>query len=698
MTTDGPTPEPERAGRSRHLRGPLGVVQKVVLSAIPLGGFAFLLGASDYLGIAIYQEQWVGLLLSLFFVGGFLTFPAVRTPEQLSRLPWYDGLLALLGCVPGGYLAVLYPDIVITLGVPSPTRTALSILTVLLAAELLRRIVGWSLVVVLAVFVLYGLTADSFPGVLQGQPVSPERLLNYVYVDPSAILGMLALGATFGVAFIAFGQVLLHYGAGDSMTDLALIGFGRFRGGSSKAAVVASSLAGTVSGGAMSNVLLTGTVTIPLMIRGGYRRSVAAAIEALASSGGQVMPPVMGIAAFLIAENLGVPYGEIALAAIIPAVLLYATLFLTTDLEAGRKGLRAMTRAQLPSGRRTMQRGWVLIPTLGALIYALFVAGMEPARAAATVALLSIPVMLLLPSNRRNLWRGFATLLTDTGRVILDLAAVLVAAGVVVGVVSITGVGFQFAYGALELAGGNVFVILIMAALASIVLGMGMPSVAAYALVAVLLVPALVEGGINPLAAHMFVFYFSVLSNITPPIAVAVFAAATLAGSPQMRSAVEAMRLGWSFFLIPFLFVISPALLLQGGGWTIALVAVTAALGVSFVSVGLMGYLRGRLATLPRAVLVLSGAALLYPADGSNGLLINGVGALVGALMLVREVLSGPGGTGAAPVEPEPADPERAEPGHARPEHAESEHGAAEGDVVVTPPRSSEPAAGAGTP
>ena len=634
------TDQPAAVGaRTRQLSGVGGILQYTILGSIPVLGLTFIMGWHISLGLVVYREQWAGLLLTLFFVGAFLTFPASRSVAQTRsrHLPWYDWFLAGLGCLPGGFLAWQYPVLVFQLGSPSPVRTLLGLLTVLLLAEALRRIVGWSLVIVLIAFVLYGLTSDRFPGILQGQPVSTDRLLNYVYVDPSAILGMLALAATYGVAFVTFGQVLLYFGAGATMTDLAILGFGRFRGGGSKAAVVASSLAGTVSGGAMSNVLLTGTVTIPLMKRTGYRASVAAATEALASSGGQIMPPVMGIAAFLIAENLGVPYAEIALAALIPAILLYLTLFLTTDLEAGKSGLSRIPKSDMPVRSQTLARSWVLLPTLGLLIYLLFFRGLEPTKAAALATFASVPIMLAFRRNRGEALRGIPRMLRDTGTVVLDLVGVLAVAGVVVGVVSLTGLGFQFAYGALQLAGGNVLLLLLAAAVAAIILGMGMPSVAAYALVAVLIVPGLIAGGIEPLAAHMFVFYFAVISNITPPIAVAVFAAAALAGAGQMRSAVDAMRLGWSFFLIPFLFVISPSLLLEGTTREISLVTATVVAGIVMVSIGAAGFIRARVGPSARLVCLLAGAALIYPFDALAGVVVNCTGALVGLVVFIVE-------------------------------------------------------------
>lgn len=610
-----------------------------MLSIIPVLGLSYLLGIHNVFGVVIYEEQWVGTLLALYFAGVFLTFPASRKiKDRPNRLPWYDGLLVIVGVIPGLYLAWNYPTLVYVLGTPSPTRTFLGVLTLLLLGEALRRTLGWSLVIVLAVIVAYGLTSSSFSGMLGGSSISLDRLMNYTYVDPSSILGMLGIGATLGLAFIFFGQVLLNYGAGSAITNLAILAFGRYRGGGAKAAVAGSSLAGTVSGAPMSNVFLTGRITIPLMKRTGYKSSTAAAVEALASTGGQIMPPVMGIAAFLIAENLGMPYAEVALAAAIPAILLYLTIFLSIDLEAGKQSLTHIPRSDMPARPRTLKESWLLIPTVGSLIFFLFVLGMQPGRAAVFAGLISIPIMLLLPKNRKGFGRSLGTLARDTGLVVLDIAGVLAAAGVVVGVVSITGVGFNFANSAANFAGGNIILLLIAAAVAAIILGMGMPSVAAYALVAVLLVPGIIAAGIDPLSAHMFVFYFAVISNITPPIAVAAFAAAVLSGSKPMVTAFEAMRLGWAFFLIPFLFVISPSLLLQGDWQTIMLVTFTAALGIVFVSVGVIGYMRRSVPSVSRILFLLAGVALIVPPGSLGGIICNLAGGVVGTILLLIEV------------------------------------------------------------
>ncbi|MEQ8447685.1 MAG: TRAP transporter fused permease subunit [Pelagibacterium sp.] len=600
--------------RFRRLTGLPKLFEFIVLAAIPVLGISYIMGLHYEVSITLYQEQWVGLLLSLYFIAVFLAFPARPTAQSETSVPWHDWVLVALGCLPGGYLALYYPDIAFSFGSTPFERPLLAALTVLLLVEAMRRTVGWSLAGVLLVGITYGLTANYFPGILRGQPVSPTRLMDYIYTDPSAIIGMLGIGATYGLAFVAFGQVLLVFGAGQAMTNLALLAFGRFRGGGSKAAIAGSTLAGTISGAPMANVLLTGSITIPLMQRSGYSAKTAGAIEAVASSGGQVLPPVMGIAAFLIAENLGIPFAQVALAALLPAVIFYLVLFLSSDLAARKNGIQRLPEAEMPKAAPTFRVAWVLLPTFGLLLYTLFILRLDPSYAAASSSLFALPIMLLIRTNRTALITKLLLLLRSTGLVLLDLAGVLVVAGIVVGVMSVTGLSFQFAHGIIGLAQGNIVLLMLLGAVAAIILGMGMPSVAAYALVAVLLVPGMVEGGIPPLAAHLFVFYFAVASNITPPIAIASFAASTISGASPMGTAIESMKVGWMFFAMPFLFVLYPALLFQSDPATVALTLGKVAIGAAFMTVAIYGYLRRPMGIASRALLGLAGAGLLIPA------------------------------------------------------------------------------------
>jgi TRAP transporter 4TM/12TM fusion protein len=486
-------------------------------------------------------------------------------------------------------------------------RMIVGSIAVLLILEAARRLIGLTLVIIAIVALLYGNFSEYLPGFLAGQPLTWGRLVNYLYLDPNSILGMLSLAATVGFGFVFFGQVLLKFGGGDALTNLALLFFGRTRGGSAKAAVVGSSLVGTVTGAPMSNVYLTGTITIPLMIRSGYSPRMAGAVEAVASTGGQIMPPVMGIAAFIIAERLGVPYAEIALAALIPAILYYLTIFVQVDLEAGKNNLRGLQGDELPNFKETMKEIWPVLPVLAVLIYTIFIIRLSPAVAAAITGILAIPILSVRKKNREGFKERFIKVFEETGLVCLDVASALAIAGLVVGVISVSGLGFTLGSIMAEIGESSLVLLLVAAAVGSTILGMGMPSVAAYALVAVLVAPALAEYGINEIAAHLFIFYFSIISNFTPPIALAVFAAASIARSNPMSTGWTATRLGILAYIVPFLFVYSPSLILQGTWLEIILSLITAIIGTIILGTGLVGYLFAPLSPLYRVAAIISG-------------------------------------------------------------------------------------------
>lgn len=601
-----------RPGSSRTLSGPVRWVHLTILTAIPTIGLLFIVGIHTALGIRVYTEQWLGAFLAACLAG---TFIGVRGTNRapVGSVPWYDYVLAILSVPAGLYITVYFPSIVLRLGFASPDRVILGAITIFLIAEAVRRLVGWTLVVVVVSFLLYAAYGEYIPGRFSAQPSSWSDLINYLYLDPNSFLWMLGLAATIGTAFITLGQVLVRFGGGEALTGLAMSLFGRFRGGGAKGAVVGSSMVGTVTGAPMSNVFLTGSVTIPMMIRSGYPRATAGGIEAVSSTGGQVLPPVMGIAAFMIAERIGLPYAEVAIAAIIPAALFYVAIFLQVDLTAGRLGLLGLSREDRPDFWSALRRAGLVLPSIGLLVYMIFVRGADPSRSAVMAAVVAFLALLVLPANRRRILGSVVGALEESGHLILYVAAVLAAAGLVVGVVSASGLGFSLGFGLVEVAGGSLAVLLVLAALGSIILGMGMPSVAAYALVAVLFAPALGEFGIEPLAAHLFIFYFAVASNITPPIAVAAFGAAPLAGASSIRTALEAMRMGAVGYVVPFVFVLSPALLMQGTGVSVISEVGRAAVGTVVIAAALSGYVGRELTVLGRSVLGAVGVLVLFP-------------------------------------------------------------------------------------
>jgi TRAP transporter 4TM/12TM fusion protein len=451
------------------------------------------------------------------------------------------------------------------------------------------------------------------PGILGGKGVSWRHLSTFLYLSTGGILGLVShVVFTIVLGFIFFGQVALHTGGGQIITELAMAGMGRFRGGPAKVAVVASSMFGTISGSPVANVLTTGTLTIPMMIRTGYQPKVAGAIEAVASTGGIILPPVMGAAAFIIAEFLGISYPEVALAAVIPGILYYLSVFIQVDLEAAKTRLKGLPAQQLPSLKKALSKGWVFIIPVAILIYSLFILYLAPAKAAVYSAAAFFVVSAFRKDTRLTPGK-LSALLEGTGRLTMEIAVIVIIAGIAIAVIGITGAGVTFSRALVQLSGGNVFVLLLLAAVSSTILGMGMNATATYIIVAILTAPALIQLGVEPLAAHLFVFYFGSLAMITPPVCVAVYPASVLAGSPVMRTGIEAVKIGIAAFIVPFVFALDPALLFMGSPTEILIAASKAVIGFAFLGVAIRGYLFSEIALLNRSLLVIGALGLLVP-------------------------------------------------------------------------------------
>jgi TRAP transporter 4TM/12TM fusion protein len=419
-----------------------------------------------------------------------------------------------------------------------------------------------------------------------------------------------------------------------------MLGMGRYRGGSMKIAVLASGLFGSISGSAVANVVGTGVVTIPMIKRDGYPAHKAGAIEAVASTGGQLMPPVMGAAAFLMAEFLAVPYSDIVLAALVPALLYYVALFIQADLEAARLGIRRVPQDQIPPGR-AVAGGLHFVLAFAVLIYLLFWERYQPERAALWAALVLIGTAFAFGyRGERPGLRAIGGSLARTGHGILEIILISAASGLVIGVLNITGLSFNLTYLLVQVGGGSVILLLALSAVVCIILGMGLPTLGVYVLLAALVAPALVELGIEPIAAHLYVLYFGMMSMITPPIALAAFAAAAIAKAPAMATGWAAMKFGWSAYVIPFLFVFSPTLILIGAPLDIALALVTAVIGVWLVSSALAGYFAGPLAPAVRLLFAIAGLMALVPAGAFPGAVVSdALGVALGILLMTANVL-----------------------------------------------------------
>ena len=613
-------------------------LQRLLLMAIPVFSMISGFDVPGRLGFPMLQEQFLGLILMLLLGSVFISMPAARKSPQRS-VPWYDWVLFLASVLVGGYLVVYYPVIVNEVGEITPDKVILGWIALGLVMESCRRMTGWVLLIIAAAFVLYAHYSDLFPGMLNARSESWSKIAVHLYIDPNSLLGIpLGIVATIVVAFILFGQVLFASGGGEFFTDIAASLLGRFRGGASKMSVLSSALFGTISGSPVANVVMTGTVTIPLMKQTGYRAHVAGAIESVGATGGQLMPPVMGAAAFVMAEFLGISYAKVALAAALPAVLYYIALFVQVDLEAGKTGIKRIPREKIPPLMGVLKDGWIFIIPIALIVYLLFVMNMDAAKAAYYAAAIALPASFLRRGSRIG-WRKVLLILEQTGQAMLEVGVVCAMAGLVIGILTLTGLAFTFTLFVDMFGSSNLFLILVLTGIVALVLGMGMPTTAVYVIVALTLAPALVKLGIQPLPAHLFVFYYAMLSMITPPICIASFAGAAVAGASPMRTGYTATRLGIIAYLVPFVFVFDPLLLCQGPVGLIILSITTAAAGTVCVGIAMAGYFVRPVGWLYRLVLAASGVALIIPAGGTipYSWALNVIGAAACALILVLE-------------------------------------------------------------
>jgi TRAP transporter 4TM/12TM fusion protein len=488
-------------------------------------------------------------------------------------------------------------------------------IVILLFLEGLRRTTGNGLLYTTIFFLVLALFAGSLPGEFAAKSIPLTRLTYYVVWDSTAIFGVtLKIVSGVVVIFVLFGQVLMKSGGAQFFTDISLALMGRRRGGPAKVAIVGSSLFGTISGNVVSNIITIGVVTIPLMKRVGFRPHLAAAIEANASTGGSLMPPVMGVAAFVMAEFLEVPYSHVALAAAIPAILFYIALFIQVDLEAARTNMKPMDESEIPALWPVLKSGWHFPIPFIVLIYYLFWGGEEADGAGLIATASALVLAFIFPFQGKRIgFRDLYEMARDTGLAVLDLFMIGAAAGAMIGALNYSGTGFTLSLVLIHLAAGSLILLLIVSAIANIILGAGLPTVGCYILLATLVAPTLVQMGIDPMAAHMFILYYGCLSMISPPVAVAAFVAANLAEADPNKTGWVAMAFGWTIFVIPFLFVYSGTLLMKGDPLFIVIDTLTAIIGVWLISAAVMGYSVRHLRPLDRLIYLITGICLLLP-------------------------------------------------------------------------------------
>lgn len=544
-----------------------------------------------FVGVTILENRYLYFLLGAFFSLVFLVFPAREAARE--GVPWYDAILFLAAIGSTGFFAWHAEQIVLQAWEFNAPEYAVYVGIALwaLLIEAARRTGGLIFMAIIVLFSMYPVFAGQMPHVISGYDLPFTEAIAYHTMGVEAVLGIpMRVFGTLFIGFLIFGVALQVTGGGQFFTDLALAMLGAFRGGAAKVAIFASALFGSMSGSAISNVLSTGQVTIPTMIRTGFKRESAAAIEANASSGGTVMPPVMAATAFLMASILNVPYVEVALAALVPISLYFFSLFLQLDAYAAKHQISGLPREELPKFWDTLRRGWFYLLAFGVLIYFLMVARLEVTAPFYATALL-LALAMLRPETR---WNGprLLNLVEQTGRLLAEIVAILAAVGFLIGSLSVTGLAGTLSSDLVNAAGDSTALLLVLGAVACFILGMGMTITAAYIFLAITMAPALISQGMNPMAVHLFILYWASLSNVTPPVGLAVIAASGIAESKLMPAMLESVRFATVKYLLPFFFVYAPVLVLQDFEVVKFVKVLSSAIfGVAVLAYALQGYL-----------------------------------------------------------------------------------------------------------
>ena len=568
------------------------------------------------------------------FVLVFLLYPSCKSFSRKS-MHWFDVILAVVSGATMIYLIVNYQEIMYRGGVPTQLDLIFGALAIIFTFEVSRRIVGWPIVLVALVFVLYARFGRYLPGFFAHRGFTWTRIINHMYLTTEGILGApIGVSSTFVFMFILFGAFLNKTGLGKFFIDLALAAAGHQAGGPAKVAVISSGFFGTISGSSVANTVTTGTFTIPLMKSIGYEGHFAGAVEAASSTGGQLMPPIMGAAAFIMSDFIGVPYITIAIAAVLPALLYYMAVFIMIHMEAKRLGLKGLPKDQLPNTKKIFMDGGHLLVPLFVIIYML-IKGYTPLKAAFYSILITVGVAMLRKNTRLKL-SDIIDAFDEGARSSLGVAAACACAGLVIGSVTLTGIGLKLANGIVSLAGGHLFFTLVLTMITSILLGMGLPTTAKYIVLASMAAPAIQKFGVPVLAAHMFIFYYGIIADLTPPVALAAYAGAGIGGADPMKTGFTALRLAVAGFLIPYFFAYNPELLMINASLANTTIpAVTAIAGTVLLSFAAAGYWLRNLHMYERALLLAGALLLIQP-----GIMTDAAGLAVGVAMYLLQKVS----------------------------------------------------------
>lgn len=559
--------------------------------------------------VTIFRALHLGFGLCITY----MVYPMTKKSSR-SQIPWYDYFLAALATVPNLYIAVMLKELATRAGRLTTLDVVVGVLLCVTLLEAARRVVGPVLTGICIFFIFYTLYGPIFPGALAHRGASLSGLIRHMIYTTEGVFGTaLGASASFIFLFCLLGSLMNQVGADDVLIQLAISVFGRQRGGPAKAAVVSSGLFGMISGSSLANITTTGAFTIPLMKKVGYEGEFAGAVEAAASVGGQIMPPVMGAAAFIIAEFLGVSYLEVCLGAALPAFLYFIAIFASVHQKAVALDLKGVPKEDLPDGKKVLkERGYLLLPLLA--IIALLVMGFSPSMAGFVSILITIAISWVKPESRlgpKQIFQAFA----DGAKGATDVVIACAVIGFIIGSFTLSGLGVKMASLVLGLGGGNLFLTLLFTAVASIILGMGVPTTANYIMMSMITVPAVVQMGVNPMAAHLFCFYFGIVSDLTPPVALGALTGAGIAKARFMPTAINSTKLGVAAFVVPFFFVFNPSLLLGQTPFGIMTVVtvVFSIIGIIILSCGLYSQLVTKTNTAERVILLACGLAMVYP-------------------------------------------------------------------------------------
>lgn len=619
--------ELEALDDSKKTRDLIGWYSKCVSVALIVLGIYHLYVA--FFGVSSSMQlrgfHWTVLSTVVFFM-----YPAFK--KSIRKVTALDFVWAAGACACGVYILFNWERIATSGGVVNQMDIIFGCIAVLVVLEVTRRAVGPVLALVALVFLLYAFFGHYIPGTLGHRRYSLERIIKFMYTGTEGIFGAaMNVSANYVALFVLFGSLLEKFGGGELFVDLAYSLTGKMRGGPAKAAVVSSALMGTMSGSAVANVVTTGAFTIPLMKKNGYKPVVAGAVEAVASTGGQIMPPVMGAAAFLMAEITGISYNSIMFAALIPAFMYFYAIFMVVHLEALKENIGVADTSEIQKVGTVLKRGGYLLLPLILLIVLIF-AGYSAIFACAYSIAGILIIDLIFSKERKKILNKFLAALLKGMKSIVSIACACAAAGIICGVISLTGVGTKFSSLMLSVANNNTFLALLMTMLASLILGCGLPTTAAYMVLATLAVPALTKMGLPLLASHLFVLYFGSISTITPPVALSAYAGAAIADANPNKVGYKAFSFGIVAFIVPFMFVYNPALLMNGSVLEIIISAITAIIGTFMVAVAVQGYLKTRFTVVERILSFVGGCCVML-----SGWMFNLVGLAMIAVVIIMQ-------------------------------------------------------------